>query len=48
MVTHMSHVGIKDVTNMGVSIPNKAGFEIVAPTHNVHTKCRVIVPHDAN
>ena len=48
MVTHMSHAGIKDIIDMGVSIPNKAGFEIVAPTHNVHTKCRVIVPHGAN
>ena len=38
MVTHMSHAGIKDVTNMGVSISNKAGSETAAPTHNMHTK----------
>ena len=47
MVTHMSQAGIKDITDMGVSIPNKAGSETVAPTHNVHTKCGELLSHTA-
>ena len=36
MVTHMSHMSITDVTDMGVSHPNNSGPKTVAPTNNVH------------